>query len=64
VKNKQTDTNKSRKAARERIRRSKEKYYGKLALAATWESYDKIYYRKLKSEASKLREALVIKGAL
>ena len=66
MKNKQINinTNKSRKAARERTARSKEKYYGKLALAATWEPYDKIYCRKLKNEASKLRETLVIKGAL
>jgi hypothetical protein len=58
------DTNKSRKAAEQRTKRSLEKYEGKLALAAEWDGVDKHYYQKLMNEAAKLRAQLVVKGVL
>lgn len=59
-----TDTNESRKKARERTAKTLEKYYGKLALHKTWEKIDKAYASKLLNEATKLHHTLVVKGVL
>jgi len=56
------DTNRSRKAARERTLRTIERYEGKKALAATWKDIDPQYAAKLQNEANKLHDTLVIKG--
>jgi hypothetical protein len=58
------DSNRNRIAYEARVQRTIEKYEFKLALMAEWEELDIDYYRKLKNEAAKLRQQLVVKGVL
>jgi hypothetical protein len=48
----------------ERTRKTIEKYEGKVALSKSWEKIDPEYCRRLKDQANRLRESLVIKGVL
>jgi hypothetical protein len=58
------ESNKARKAAEMRTKRSLAKYEAKMALAEEWDGVDKHYYQKLMNEAAKLRAQLVLKGVL
>lgn len=58
------DEARTRKAAKERTAKQLEQYHTKLALAATYEKYPEYHAHaeKLKSEAKKLHDQLVVKG--
>ena len=60
------DSNDSRKKQRERTERSLAKYKFKKALIKSWEptNRDPEYVRRLKDQAHKLKESLIVKGVV
>lgn len=48
----------------ERTRKTVEKYEAKVALIKEWETIDPVYCTRLRDQANKLRDTLIIKGVL
>jgi hypothetical protein len=58
------DSNNSRKLADARTKRQLEAYHGKLALMDAWQNVPEEYpyWLKLKRQADRLRQQLIVKG--